>query len=57
MGEAAKGDRVGGNREGGEVLLRKLDEFTVVDTAGSDKDHAVSGVVGLDVGVKVAAVD
>ena len=32
-----------------EVLLSQLDQFVVVNTTSTDKDHAVSGVVGLDV--------
>lgn len=35
--------------QAGELLLGHLDELLVGDTAGTDKDHAVSGVVILDV--------
>ena len=35
--------------EGTEVLLGKADELLVGDTTGTDQDHAVSSVVGLDV--------
>ena len=36
-------------REATEVLLGKSDELVVRNTTGTDEDHAVSGVVGLDV--------
>lgn len=39
------------------MLLSKLNEFAVVDTAGADKDHAVRGVVRLYVGGKIIAAD
>lgn len=56
------GDRGGGlgvwlGREAGEVLLGELDELGVWDTAGTDEDHAVSGVVGLDVVDEVLSLD
>ena len=35
--------------EATEVLLGEADELLVGDATGTDKDHAVSGVVGLDV--------
>ena len=57
MGEAAEGDGVGGDREVGEVLLGVLDELFVVDAAGADEDHTVSGVIRLNVRRKVIALD
>jgi hypothetical protein len=50
-------DRVGGGREGTEVGLGELDEGGVLDTSGSDENHAVGGVVLLDVGGEVVAGD
>ena len=55
VGEAAEGNGVGGDGELCEVLLGMLDELLVVDTASADKNHAVSSVVGLDVGREVIA--
>ncbi len=43
--------------EAAKVLLGKLDERLVLDPAGTDKDHAVSGVVGLDVLGEVLTLD
>lgn len=40
-----------------EVLLSKLHELVMGDTAGTDEDHAVSSVVGLDVVNEVVALD
>lgn len=40
---------VSGDGELAEVLLSQLDQLVVVNTTSTDKDHAVSGVVGLDV--------
>ena len=57
VGEAAKGDGVGGDGKFGEVLLGVLDELLVVDTTSADEDHTVSGVVGLDVRLKVVALN
>jgi len=47
----------GASRDGelAEVLLGQRNQGIVVDTAGTDEDHAVSGVVGLDVVGKVIA--
>lgn len=41
----------------GEVLLGQLDELLVRDTTSADQHHAVSSVVGLDVVLKVVALD
>ena len=57
MSKAAKRDGVGGDGERGEVLLSELDELRVVDTTGTDENHAVSSVVGLDVRREVIAFD
>lgn len=43
--------------ETGEVLLSKLDKLSVGDATSTDKDHAVSSVVGLDVVNKVLPLD
>lgn len=47
--------RLGG--EGAEVLLGEIDKLLVGNTTSSDEDHAVSSVVGLDVVLKVGALD
>lgn len=39
------------------MLTGQLNESLVGDTAGTDKDHAVRGVVGLDVLSQVRALD
>lgn len=57
VGEAAEGDGVGGDGEGAEVLLGRLHQLLVVDAAGADKNHAVSGVVRLDVRDEVITLD
>src|SRR5699024_9391891 len=46
-GLGSRGQRFVG--EATEVLLGKSDELLVGDTTSADEDHAVSGVVGLDV--------
>ena len=43
--------------EATEVLLGEADELLVRDATGTDKDHAVSGVVGLDVVDQVVPLD
>ena len=43
--------------ETAEVLLSEADELLVGDTTGTNKDHAVSSVVGLDVVGQVLAGD
>ena len=48
---------LGLSRQVGEVLLGKLDELLVRDTTCTNENHAVSGVVGLDVGLEVRALD
>lgn len=40
-----------------EVLLGELNELGVWDTTGTNKDHAVSGVVGLDVVNEILALE
>ena len=57
VGETAEGDGVGGDGEVSEVLLGVLDELLVVDAAGADEDHAVGGVICLDVRGEVIALD
>src|SRR5690606_38958832 len=49
VGETAEAGGVGRGWEGREVLLGELDEFTMVNATSSNEDHAVRGVVGLDV--------
>lgn len=49
------GDRGGG--QAGEVLVSQLDELLVRDATGTDEDHAVGGVVGLDVVGELGAGD
>lgn len=41
----------------GEVLLGQFNQLLVRDTTSTDKDHAVSGVVGLDVLLEVHALE
>ena len=43
--------------EVGEVLLGQVDELLVGNATGANKDHAVGGVVGLDVVLEVGALD
>lgn len=40
-----------------EVLLSELNELLVGNTTSTDKDHAVGGVVGLDVAFQVVPLD
>lgn len=47
--------RLGG--QAGEVLLSEIDELLVGNATGSDENHAVSGVVGLDVVFQVGPLD
>jgi hypothetical protein len=49
--------RVRRGRKRPECFLRHLDELTMIDATGTDKDHAVSSVVGLDVRRKVIMLD
>jgi hypothetical protein len=53
----AEGQRAAGRLEAGEVLLGQLDELLVGDSSSTDKDHAVSLVVGRDVVLKVLLLD
>ena len=39
------------------MLLGQVDELLVGNATGANKDHAVGGVVGLDVVLEVAALD
>lgn len=39
------------------MLLCQLDKLIMVNPTGTNEDHAVSGVVGLDVGVEIISVD
>lgn len=57
VGQAPEGDGGGRDGERGEVLLGELDELCVLDAAGSDENHAVGGVVGLDVRGEVVPLD
>lgn len=45
------------SRKVAEVLLSKVNELLVRDATGTDKDHAVSGVVVLDVAGKLGTGD
>ena len=49
--------RWGSAGESAEVLLSKLHELVVRDATGTDEDHAVSSVVGLNVIDEVLALD
>lgn len=40
-----------------EVLLSEVDELLVGNAAGTDKDHAVSSVVGLDIVLEIGSLD
>lgn len=55
--DSRSGGRWGSAGESAEVLLSKLHELVVRDTTGTDEDHAVGGVVGLDVIDEVVALD
>jgi hypothetical protein len=39
------------------VLLREVDHLLVRDATSANENHTVSGVVGLDVGLEIAALD
>ena len=56
-GELGRGLRVWLRWKTGEVLLGELNELGVWDTTSTDEDHAVSGVVGLDVVNEILALD
>ena len=49
----AQASGVSGHWKIAEVLLGQLDQSIVINTTGTDEDHAVSSVVGLDVVGKV----
>jgi hypothetical protein len=51
------GDGRGGGLKSREVLLSQLNELLVGDSSGTNKDHAVSLVVGVDVLLKVGLLD
>jgi len=51
------GNLVIGWLEPGEVLLSKLDELLMGDTSGTNENHAVSLVVGVDVVDEVGTLD
>jgi hypothetical protein len=53
----AEGQRAAGRLEAGEVLLGQLDELLVGDSSSTDKDHAVSLVVGRNVVLKILLLD
>ena len=57
VGNGLGGRSRGSHGDVAEVLLGQLDELLVRDTTGTDEDHAVGGVVGLDVVGQVIAVD
>ena len=46
-----------GVRKLGEVLLGQVNELLVGNATRANKDHAVGGVVGLDVVLEIAALD
>ena len=54
-GESSRGRGLAG--EAAEVLLGEADKLLVRNTTGTNKDHAVSSVVGLDVVNQVVAGD
>lgn len=56
-GELGRGLGVWLSWKTGEVLLGELNELGVWDTTSTDEDHAVSGVVGLDVINEILALD
>lgn len=49
LGEDRSAGHGGGSRELGEVLVGHLDELLVGDATGANENHAVGGVVVLDV--------
>lgn len=49
LGEDGSAANRGGSRELGEVLVGHLDELLVGDATGANENHAVGGVVVLDV--------
>lgn len=58
LGDGGRTVRGGGlGRKVGKVLLGELDELLVGNTTSTNEDHAVSGVVGLDVILEVLALD
>ena len=46
---AAEGDRVWQDGKCPELLLCSLDVLAMVNAAGTDEDHVVSSIVGLDI--------
>ena len=57
MSKAAKRNRVLGYGERREVLFSKLHQLLVVNTSGTNKDHAIGCIVGFNVRVKVITLD
>lgn len=57
VGNGLSGRSWGSHGDVAEVLLGKLDELLVRNTTRADEDHAVSGVVGLDVVGQVITAD
>ena len=57
LGDDLVGVVLGLGGQVGKVLLGKLDELLVGNAASTDEDHAVGGVVGLDVVLEVGALD
>lgn len=57
LGQEVGGVLGRGHGESREVLLGKVDELLVGDATGTNKDHAVSGIVGLDVVGELGASD
>lgn len=57
VGNGLGGRSWGGHGDVAEVLLGELDELLVRNTTRADEDHAVSGIVGLDVVGQVIAAD
>jgi hypothetical protein len=53
----AKWERLGGDGKVSEVLLREVAQLVVIDAAGADEDHAVRGVVRLDVAREVVVLE
>jgi hypothetical protein len=54
---AAERDQVRRDEKRPECLLRRFDKFSMISSTGTDKYHAVGGVVGLDIGCKVITLD
>jgi len=54
---AAEGDWVWQDGKCPKLLLCSLDALAMVNTTGTDEDHAVSSIVGLDIQRKITMLD